>query len=506
MQKYAPKLVGIDRLAPALYNPRETDPYRLKLICNSIERLGWLLPLYGTKAGDGFELISGHQRSLAASLLGYTEVPFIELPDMPINKRKSINILFNRGTNDFGITDSSNSSLQRIQAEQYDRLLAEIPVSENHYPCMNSDLFDLKTLYDKNQDRTINYARNAARTLSKHGVVMPIIVNKDTLEVVNGIGRVQYLLERGISRHSVVWLDPRHSELAKISLNLISMNFTLEKHYEDHLRFSSFRRPRNTRHSLGRGFVFKILKERRLEDFDFTKKEGQELWRKSYGDSILDFGAGHLTESKMLAEAGFKVASFEPYRVAGKDVCKKTSIECVKEFLEKVESGIKFDSIFVSSVLNSVPFRKDREHIIQICSALASRKTILYIAAMHRSHKSYVTSAINERFDKIRATVLLFKLDYEEGIILGDFSESPKVQKYHSTQELHDVIKTAFNTVSVKLYGDTCCATAKDSTYDPITLREALEFEFNLPYPDGSRMNLVKEAIEAFEKRLKIKL
>jgi hypothetical protein len=128
------------------------------------------------------------------------------------------------------------------------------------------------------------------------------------------------------------------------------------------------------------------------------------------------------------------------------------------------------------------------------------------VAAMHRSHNSYVTSAIHERFGKIRATVLLFKLDYEEGIILGDFSQSPKVQKYHTTEELYDVMKTAFKTVSVKLYGDTCCAVAKDSIFDPIALRQALEFEFNLPYPDGSRMNLVEEAIEAFESRLKIKL
>lgn len=34
-------------------------------------------------------------------------------------------------------------------------------------------------------------------------------------------------------------------------------------------------------------------------------------------------------------------------------------------------------------------------------------------------------------------------------------------------------------------------------------LKAALEFEFNLPYPDGSTMDLVKEAIAAFKTRLK---
>ena len=32
-------------------------------------------------------------------------------------------------------------------------------------------------------------------------------------------------------------------------------------------------------------------------------------------------------------------------------------------------------------------------------------------------------------------------------------------------------------------------------------LVEALQFEFNLPYPDGSRMELVDDAVNAFKRR-----
>lgn len=35
-------------------------------------------------------------------------------------------------------------------------------------------------------------------------------------------------------------------------------------------------------------------------------------------------------------------------------------------------------------------------------------------------------------------------------------------------------------------------------------LEEALRFEFNLPYPDGSRMGLIDEAISAFRHRYEI--
>jgi hypothetical protein len=37
-------------------------------------------------------------------------------------------------------------------------------------------------------------------------------------------------------------------------------------------------------------------------------------------------------------------------------------------------------------------------------------------------------------------------------------------------------------------------------------LKTAIAFEFDLPYPDGTRMGLVEEALEAFSKRLGVKL
>ena len=49
-------------------------------------------------------------------------------------------------------------------------------------------------------------------------------------------------------------------------------------------------------------------------------------------------------------------------------------------------------------------------------------------------------------------------------------------------------------------------AAGMSKTLEPGKLRAAVEFEFNLPYPDGTRMGLAKEAIAAFEKRMGISL
>ena len=48
------------------------------------------------------------------------------------------------------------------------------------------------------------------------------------------------------------------------------------------------------------------------------------------------------------------------------------------------------------------------------------------------------------------------------------------------------------------------CASARP--VDPARLRAAIEFEFDLPYPDGTRMDLVKCAMDSFSNFLQITL
>ena len=46
----------------------------------------------------------------------------------------------------------------------------------------------------------------------------------------------------------------------------------------------------------------------------------------------------------------------------------------------------------------------------------------------------------------------------------------------------------------------------KKPEIDPAALAAALDFEFELPYPDGTRMGLSQRARDAFEHRLGITL
>ena len=66
------KLVPIDAVQASEYNPRRNDEKRLALTELSLRKLGFLLPIYADESG---EILSGHQRHLVASRMGFQQIP-----------------------------------------------------------------------------------------------------------------------------------------------------------------------------------------------------------------------------------------------------------------------------------------------------------------------------------------------------------------------------------------------------------------------------------------------
>lgn len=495
------KLEPIDLLVPASYNPRQVDPDRLELVKLSIRKLGWLLPVFATEAG---ELLSGHQRTHVARQLGYTHVPCVRTPNMDADTRKAINILFNRSTNDMDV-DSVTMDLKTELLKVNPRQLAEgVPDKMDYYPCLDGKMEAIAPYLRANEGRWIEYARNVAGSLYGHGILMPIVVDPDN-RVINGIGRLQLLAEKRVETALFVHVSREEAALASACLNLLSMDFSIEKFYADLLRYNSFRRSRRVRNELGRGFIF-ALGLKGTKDFNPDYGPHAKAWIKRFGASVVDFGAGHLHETNILRAMGVRVSAFEPFRLgANESIDKAESLRVVDAFLADVAAGVPYSSVFISSVLNSVPFMEDRKIIATICSALCGPHTVLYAWASGHNHASHIGSQA-KYLDHRSTSSCTFALNYESGIVLGDFQEKPKVQKYHTPQEFYDIFKPCFERVASVEVGDCVSAMCSGPIIDPVKLRKALMFEFELPYPDGSTMGRSEQAIAAFEKRLKISL
>ena len=497
------KIEPLDAVNPSTYNPRSADPKRLDLIELSLRKLGFIAPIYADENG---EILSGHQRHHVATRMGCKSVPVYRVPAMDLEKRKAVNIVFNRATNDFDICKTSERAKRILESLDLSVLAEKIKDKEigskEFFRCAIPVRESVKKLCKINSGRWIQYARNIARTLRKAGVIMPIVCTTDG-KVINGIGRLEMLAELKEEYCDVVYITEDEAKFADAMMNLLTMEFDIHTRYADLLRYNSFRRARRVREELGNGFIFQVHPNKPCHSFDIFDKSQQALWRKEHGNTILDFGAGHLTETKMLNAAGFECVPFEPFHISLSEIDKPKSIEICRNFLDAIASGKEFTSVFISSVLNSVPFQKDREHIAVICAALCKPFTKLYACASSVSETGYRQVNGKAFHNESNSGNIAFRLEYEAGVRIGDFQDKPKVQKYHTKKEFFDLFSQFFRRVEIhERVGNITakCENVKRIPWERI--EEALKFEFDLPYPDGSRMGLVDEAIDIFRKRI----
>lgn len=516
------KLVDIDKVYGATYNPRVRDPERFELVKLSLSKLGWLLPMYVTEKG---EILSGHQRLDAAKEIGAKRVPVVIIERLDPGRQKGVNIVFNRATNDMHKYDHGGDLSAKIPMsiiEEAAKSLPDIdPDSNAFFPCKNLVARNVPELVHANMQQFLRHAIRQAESLYHWGrTSIPLVVTDDN-RVINGVGRMQHAGEVGMPQVQTVYIEPERAELARILLNKLSMDFDLEDKYSEVLRYNSFRRAANVQNFLmpthSADLVSSMSKsgktQRPASVFEPDNKKHVIAWRRWYGNTVLDFGAGLLDKALIMRDVmGIDCLAFEPYYTGGKDA--GFDVEGARYitdvFLDRIADGLEFDSIFLASVLNSVPFKADRLHIINIVSALATKKTIVYAGAISKTSDRYLAATGQKDNISNHETQFdsSFAVGYEEGVMVSDLMKRPKAQKYHSPDEWKEIWSTGFSDVHVYIYHPNDLVQAickKPLEIDPEALSESIKFEFDLPFPDTT-LDRVDKALEAFSKRLGMRL
>lgn len=505
---YLVREVAIGDVNPSTYNPRDADPKRLEIVELSLRKLGFVLPIVANLSG---EIISGHQRHHVALGMGLKSIPvqFIDVKNLA--DRKAMNLLFNRATNDQSKAETPKELTERLMSrlQEFTGAAVKMPDvifdTDRQFPCLHAELEDVSEVAEFNQSRFSAYEAKLARMAASSGIIIPLVVD-GTGRVINGIGRVQHAVEKLDSMWVVVRLeDEQQARLAEIMLNLLTMEFNVHDKYADFLRHNSFRRSRGVKKHLGTAYTFDmgILP---TQFFPSDTKLAMR-WRRHYGTQVMDFGCGLDTERNFLAKMGVETDTFEPYRLSAND-CIDAELSRVKavEFLEKVAASKQWSSVFQNSVMNSIPFQSDREHVIRIIASLCGERTKFYCCAASVYAPTFRTQDSEHDESSITSN---FKLSYEKNVTIGSFTDLPKVQKYHDLEEWRELMQVGFEDVFARYQqgskGLVMATCTKPKPVDLAALQAALEFEFDLPYPDGSRLGLAEEAKRAWEQRLGIK-
>lgn len=522
--EYAPQMVSVDDLQPAVYNPREADELRLTYLTQSISYLGFVLPLYSTPSGH---LLSGHQRLTVAKSLGCTHVPVVYV-DVPEPRWKHVNLLFNRITNDMDNEDNSEIYLNQLQTSSLGELLSSVepldPTSEEFFPCMRPTYVNAVELAKHVKRLYSSHAVSSVNSAASFDIFIPALRSATDGQVINGAYRVYHATTYGADyEFPVIDVPEDRAAIAEALVNLISMRFTVEVQMKGVLRYGGYRRPTNKVDDLVRSMRY-WADGKRVITASESLKNYRNFWhkfRKAHGESIVDMGAGQRRNGLILRQKGIECLDWEPYPcdwqgVTG-DPTHQPSLTLARQitdhFLEEVGSGKRFSSVFANAVINSIPFYQDRVAFFAICHALCNFHTSLYGSARNakmmdmaptmRSHTITAEGEVHENYDAPK----MFKVPYEENTLLADISRAPKVQKYHTRQELLDHLSMFWtgSDVSMINQGYLMFQAYGPRRVNPKALGRAIELQFNLPYPDAT-LDRVDQAKKAFSERLSVKI
>ncbi len=495
-------------------NPRAVDPVRLELVKLSLSRFGHLSPIVASH--DGL-IVSGHQRSRAAAALGQTEVPVLWVKDVGELERGSRLLLLNLATNDSQGRLNFGTIAPDLDVEGLARSLQALPEidlgDQANWHCLRQVERPLAEVAAANPDVAAGEpgfegAWGLAR--GRYRIPLPIVVDPAG-RILSGRLRLSAALWGRFDTVPVVECsgDPA---LVSACLNDVSMPYDLES-YQDLFRSGVWLNHLWNRRRLGQGFLGWVAPGSSSVKFDINDPETNARFREIHGDYLADIGAGHMSETAILNKAGFRCVAFEPYLLNGSATPDlEATRKMVQVFLDEIAEGREFDSVFLSSVLNQVPFEEDRFRVLSLVRALCGPETTAYISTMHRGEPSWRTYQKGKQRPVFRGGefeyVDLLVAGPEDGTYVSSMASGrAMIQKFHDPEELRHLCSQLWRSVEITKGSKHVHARCSDA----LPLRRALvvkmiEHEFDLPWPDGERLGMVAEAKAAFSKRLGIAL
>ncbi len=499
------KNLPIGEVSPDSKNPRKPDPARLGLLRLSLAKLGFVMPVYALK--DGM-LLSGHQRRTVALEMGVKKLPVVTI-DVAMKDIQGINILFNRATNDFSAFDTGGNSQERLGLEGVIAAAEALPdFKGEEWLCLQCQERPITKYGKSDATRYDKKAAVLAASVRLMGIRIPMVVSKSG-HVVNGIHRLFDAKEAGEKTWPIIEIPDSLASVALNFLNYLSMDFRVDEDFARMLRYSAYRRPQNNRGNVPKAYRYWANGGRTLLDRDSYSTEYWRKFRDLHGNELLDFGAGLCKVKPFLEARGMRCSEFEPYRIdPDKEVGSPDAVYSrvkAMEFLDEIADGRRFTSIFLASVMNSVPFPQDRMAVLAIVHALSSRDTCIYGTCRDISDFNYEYGGIRN--------ANYFVFDSEPGVRIGDVMRNPKVQKFMTQEEARNMFSRLWNKVELSPGGNVFyfkLSSPKGVNHG--VLSQALGIEFDLPYapdednPLGSTMGLVRYAKTCFGDRLGVKL
>ena len=91
---------------------------------------------------------------------------------------------------------------------------------DERFPCLNAEPVSVRALTATNRGRWNQYTYNVSKSLARRKILMPLVVRRSDLRVVNGIGRLQWYAAEKMASAPAVLLSDEEAALADAIANL----------------------------------------------------------------------------------------------------------------------------------------------------------------------------------------------------------------------------------------------------------------------------------------------
>ncbi len=437
--------VKIDKIKPADYNPRRINAEQFEKLKQSLDIIGFSVPILVNRKNN--VIIAGHQRTKAARAIGIHEVPAIKIDNVSAGDEIKFNQLHNGVDAQRGF--ECNVNTDGLPIGQF----IEIGVEQ----------FEIK-------NSGAAYVKEICKMLLKYGNVLScVICDGKVLIGVNYIRACEllrmtptcYIIDSALFQQAASYLRADYGEY---SYDEIKRNTYVQGLAQMHRNMQKGDRKKANKSSLYENYVLPYLAQNEVS-------------------SVLDFGCGKGTYIRYLMRTYKDAVGVEFYNNNGSQINVSMGNAQIDRLIEYLKQSKTFDVVVCDSVLNSVDSKRAENSVMACLNLFCGGK--LFISGRPLSTTLAKLKHSKDKSARKYVTYL------DDDNFTGDYRKGNwYFQHFHDKDDIKRLLESngfEIQKLTYALYGDSFQVEAvKVRDLSRQQYIDAIDFEFNLPLPNGS--------------------
>ena len=442
--------VNIDDIKPAPYNPRRISAQQIETLKRSITEIGFIIPVLINRKNN--VIIAGHQRTKTAKLLGLKKVPAFYVDDIVLGDEIKFNQMHN------AIDRSLDAFQELLKPHEIEKFIQ----------------IDNKEFQNKKANAVS--AKEICKIILKYGNVLSCVICRN--KVVYGCEYVKACQLPDSKVNSSLCDDSKYDKL------LYFINSQYGTFSYDGIERNTYVQGLAQMNRLAKKGKDKKSKLYETMVIPYLKSTGAET-------TVLDFGCGK-GEYISLLKNSYKAIGVEFYNNNRKGINVTKGQRMIDELIKYFNTRKNFDVVICDSVLNSVDSKEAESAVMSFLNLMTTDR--LFISGRC---KETVERQMQKTKDFNTEKNWMYYID-ADGFTANYREGKWFFQHFHTKESAYELMKKyGFEVLKYTQSYSFQCECRKVKSLSEEQYKKAIDFEFDLPLPNGKRYGRNEEVKRA---------